>query len=182
MLHHVIRWWHTLEEPPQWTSAMCVIYAVWSLTGVLLAAGVTILPGAAAWVTWLLSGLLAVGGALASPATIYGARWAERIGNAFISLALLLGLVVLVVTDETWRHSWVGVSLALLLTAESLLALRLSHIVTTAYRPGSPGARSARGAMESRRRPRGPVRDAVGDIGGGVGGLPAAEDDRRVDP
>lgn len=80
----ILRWWYSLEEPPEWTSAMCVTYAIWAAVGVLLCRGVTMLPGAEASVTVLLSSLLIAGGGMASPATIWGSRWSERIGNVLV--------------------------------------------------------------------------------------------------
>jgi hypothetical protein len=163
----ILRWWHSLEEPPQWTSAMCALYAMWAGLGMLLLRGVTMLPGAEAGVTWLLSVLLMAGGLMASPATVCGARWAERIGNLLVGLAFLLGLVVFVATRANWPHSWFWAVVALFISVMSLLALRMTHIVTTAYRPGSRAARSARGAAESRRLYG--SGNAVGDAGPGPG-------------
>lgn len=168
-------WW-SLEEPPEWTSAMCVLYAMWAGLGMLLLRGVTMLPGAEAGVTWLLSILLMAGGLMASPATVYGARWAERIGNLLVGLAFLLGLVVFVATRANLSHSWFWAVVALFVSVMSLLALRMTHIARTAYRPGSRAARSARGAAESRRLHG--DGDAVGHAGGGTGCESCAESDR----
>lgn len=160
----VRRFWWGLEEPPEWTSAMCVLYVIWAAVGVLLARGVTMLPGAEAGVTALLSGLLTMGGALAAPSTIWGARWSERIGNVLVQLAFAVGLVVLVVTRDNWTHLWFAATLALFATSWSMFALRMTHIMRNAYRPGSRGAKSAKGAASRRESTRG-TGNTVGDAG-----------------